>query len=107
MGQDIEQKILDFIIDVFLFGEPVEVGPDESLLEKGIIDSTGLLELVEFLQETYDITIQESDLVRANLDGIAKIAAFVQRKQAAGGEAAVAESGASSAAPQSGGAPSA
>lgn len=78
----IDEQISSFIADNFLFRENLDgLGPTDSLLELGIIDSTGVLELVGFLEETFGMTIADSDIVPENLDSIAAIAAFVGRAQ--------------------------
>lgn len=79
----VEQEIRQFIIDNFLFGE-VERCPsnDDSLLEQGIVDSTGVLELVAFLESKYGIEINGKELVPANLDSLNKLCDFVARKTA-------------------------
>ena len=83
MGPLIEQTIRAFIIDTFLFGESNnEVTDTDSLLEKGIIDSTGVLELVGFIEETYGIKVKDEELIPENLDSIANVADFIRRKQA-------------------------
>jgi len=79
----VEQEIRQFIIDNFLFGE-VERNPsnDDSLLEQGIVDSTGVLELVAFLEKQFGIQIHGNELVPANLDSLNKLFDFVARKTA-------------------------
>jgi len=79
----VEQEIRQFIIDNFLFGE-VERTPsnDDSLLEQGIVDSTGVLELVAFLEKKFGIQIHGNELVPANLDSLNKLFDFVARKTA-------------------------
>lgn len=79
----IERDIRQFIVDNFLFGE-VERTPasDDSLLEQGIVDSTGILEMVAFLENRYDIEIREDELVADNLDSLNKLVDFVGRKTA-------------------------
>ena len=77
----IEQEIRQFIIDNFLFGEPEsQLSNDDSLLDQGIIDSMGVLELVTFLEDKYEIEIPDDELVPANLDSINRLVQFVQRK---------------------------
>jgi acyl carrier protein len=77
---DVEQEIRGFVIDNFLYGQPLELMPGDSLLEKGIIDSTGVLELVTFLETQYSITIEDDEVVPGNLDSIENLTAFVTRK---------------------------
>jgi acyl carrier protein len=74
-------EIRRFVVDNFLFGrENVELSADSSFLESGIIDSTGTLELIQFIEEKYQITVDDEDLVPANLDSINRVVAYVNRK---------------------------
>jgi acyl carrier protein len=79
----VEQEIRQFIVDNFLFGE-VERSPsnDDSLIEQGIVDSTGVVELVAFLESKYGIEIHGNELIPANLDSLNKLLDFVARKTA-------------------------
>jgi acyl carrier protein len=74
------QKIRAFVIENYLFGEEGKLGNDDSFLETGIIDSTGVLELVRFLEATYGIKVADEELIPDNLDSINKIVAFLQAK---------------------------
>jgi acyl carrier protein len=77
----IEQELREFVINNFLFGQGGNgLSNDDSFLEKGIIDSTGVLELVAFLEEKFQITLQDEELVPANLDSINYLVGFLQRK---------------------------
>ena len=79
--QIIEQEIRQFIIDNFLFGElDVMLSGDDSLLDRGIIDSTGVLELVAFLEDKYVLKVQDDELVPQNLDSVDGLVQFVNRK---------------------------
>jgi acyl carrier protein len=72
-----------FIIENFLFGDAASMPDDRaSLLESGVLDSTGVLELVGFIEETWDFAMADDDIVPANLDSVTKIAAFVMSKRA-------------------------
>jgi acyl carrier protein len=77
---DIEQNVRDFVVTNFLFGQPLQLDPTDSLLEKGIIDSTGVLELIAFLESQYGIAMEDGEVVPENLDSLHNIAAFVARK---------------------------
>jgi len=84
MSQTAESRIRSFIVTTFLFGEGGDdIADDDSLLEKGIIDSTGVLELVSFLSESDGIEVEDDELIRDNFDSIQKLAAYVARKQSA------------------------
>ena len=75
-----EKEIREFIVENFLFGERNGLDIHTSFLESGIIDSTGILELVSFLEETYQIEIEDAELVPENLDSIQKVTTFLQSK---------------------------
>lgn len=78
-----EDVVREFIVANFLFGDTERnLSNDDSLLEHGIIDSTGIMELVFFLEATYSIDIDASELVPANLDSINKTVDFIMRKTA-------------------------
>jgi acyl carrier protein len=80
---DIEKKVRSFIEDNFLFREDrAGLSDSESLLDAGLIDSTGILELVAFLESEFAIRMADADIVPANLDSIAAIVAYVQGKTA-------------------------
>ena len=79
--QVIDQEIRQFIIDNFLFGEmDAKLSNDDSLLDRGIIDSTGVLELVAFLEDKYVMKVQDDELVPQNLDSVNGLVRFVNRK---------------------------
>ena len=81
---DIEasEVIRRFIADSFVL-EDDELGPDTSLIDSGIIDSTGVVEIVSFIEDTFDIELDDEDLVAENLDSISRLAKFVDAKRAA------------------------
>ncbi len=74
------EAVREFVVENFLFGngEPLKEGT--SFLEEGIIDSTGILELVMFIEETYRIKVEDDELVPENLDNLKNIAGFLERK---------------------------
>jgi acyl carrier protein len=69
-----------FVVENFLFGDGESLKEDTSFLERGIIDSTGILEVIMFLEETYGIKIEDEELVPENLDSLRNIAKFLERK---------------------------
>ena len=77
----IEQQLRRFIVDSFLYGRDPGFSPDASLLETGTVDSTGMLELIAFLEETYGIAIEEAEMIPENLDSLRHLVAFVERKR--------------------------
>ncbi len=79
----LEQELRRFIKDSFLIGQEAEaLAGDASFLEHGIIDSTGVLELVSFLEQQYGIKVEDSELVPENLDSINQLVRFVNAKLA-------------------------
>ncbi len=80
-----EGEIRVFLAQNFVLGADLDRLPaTASLIETGLIDSTGVLELVAFLEETYDISIADSELVPENLDTIESIVRFLGEKRQAG-----------------------
>ena len=76
-------KLRTFIIDNFMFGEnAASLANNDSFLDKGIIDSTGVLELVSFIQDEYKIVIEDEELIPDNLDSIDKLVHFIEGKLA-------------------------
>lgn len=75
-------EVREFIFKNFLFDDTGSALDDgDSFLEKGIIDSTGMLELVAFLEEKYGIRIEDDELVPENLDSVEKLVQFISRKK--------------------------
>jgi acyl carrier protein len=81
---DIENKVHDFVKQNFVLAATgaAELKSDDSLTKLGLIDSTGVLELIAFIEETFNVTIKDDETIPANLDSLDRIAAFIQRKQA-------------------------
>ncbi len=73
-------KIKSFIVDNFLFGNANGLNDDTSFLEEGIIDSTGVLELINYLEEEFSITVDDEELIPENLDSIDNILVFIGKK---------------------------
>ena len=77
---DIIQDVRRFIVDNFLFGDDDGFAPEASFLENGLVDSVGIMELVSFLEETFNIEIQDDELIPDNLDSLQNIARFIRHK---------------------------
>jgi len=73
-------KVREFVVENFLFGDGKVLKDDTSFMEKGIIDSTGILELVFFLEETFGLSVEDDELVPDNMDSLQNIARFIDRK---------------------------
>ena len=77
-----KSQIKNFIIENFLFGNSDGLDDKASFLEEGIIDSTGVLELVNFLEETYEIQVADEELIPENLDSVNNVIRFIEEKLA-------------------------
>jgi acyl carrier protein len=73
-------KVRAFIVDNFLFGDDSSLKDDSSFLQEHIVDSTGILEIINFLEEEFSIKINDDELLPENLDSLNNIDAFVKRK---------------------------
>lgn len=92
--RDIKAELHRFVVDNFLFRRQAHFSDDDSFLSMGIIDSTGMLELVSFLEKHYGIHVEDTDLIPENLDSVTQMAQFVHRKLHAEEEVATVSSGA-------------
>ena len=77
----IENQIKAYILENFLFSDNGHgLAGDASFLEEGIVDSTGVLELVMFVEETFDITVEDEEIVPENFDSVVQLTAYIHRK---------------------------
>ena len=77
---EINEKIRQFVINNFLLGVTTAVlNDDDSFLEKGIVDSTGILELVSFVEKTFTFRVEDEELIPDNLDSVNKLTAFITK----------------------------
>ena len=72
--------IRDYVIDNFLFGDANGLKDDTSFLDEGIVDSTGIIELVAFVEKSFKIEVEDDDIVPENFDSIANIAKYLENK---------------------------
>jgi acyl carrier protein len=82
MNKTTIEEIREFVGENFLLGREDTLSDDASFLDEGIIDSTGVLELVGFLEQHFEIQIDNEELTTDNLDSLAKVSAYVTRKLA-------------------------
>lgn len=74
-------SLREFIVDNFLFGDDEGFSDGTSFLQTGLIDSVGIMELIAFLENHYQIRIEDHELIPDHLDSIERIAAFIQKKK--------------------------
>jgi acyl carrier protein len=80
---DLVGEIKEYICGTMLIGlSDQSIEPDESLVQRGVVDSTGVLELVEFLQDRFGIVVKDDEITTDNLDSLNSIARYVQQKLA-------------------------
>jgi len=82
MSDDVASRIHTFIVDDLLMGQGMEFADEDSLLEEGIIDSLGLLEIVTFIETEFDIAVQDPDVTLDNFGTVSAIASYVAALQA-------------------------
>ncbi len=77
----IESQIKTYILENFLFSDNgYQLADDASFLEEGIVDSTGVLELVMFVEETFGVTVEDAEIVPENFDSVGQLAAYIRSK---------------------------
>ncbi len=82
----IQQRMRQFIIETFYVTDPAELADDTSLITSGFVDSTGMLEVIAFLESEFGIRIEDREMIPENLETINRVAAFVaQKRQAVAG----------------------
>ena len=82
--QAIRLQVRQYILENLMFSDdPSQLPDDVSLLDRGIIDSTGVLEVVMFIEEAFGVKVRDSDLLPENFDSVARIADFVVRLRSA------------------------
>lgn len=77
---DNSSKIRQFIVENFLFGDGQVLKDNTSFMQEGIIDSTGILELVFFLEETFGVSVEDDELVPENFDSLKRIVKYLEAK---------------------------
>jgi len=79
----VKEQVRNYILDNFLIGLKVnDIQEDTSFLDIGIIDSTGVIELISFLEETYGIRVEDKEMVPENLDSLKNVERYVAQKMA-------------------------
>ncbi|WP_448258201.1 acyl carrier protein [Microbacterium aurum] len=76
------ERVEQFILESLLLGDRAGMpAPTDSLIESGVMDSTGVLELIEFLEQEFEIRVEDAETVLENLDSIQRVVDFVARKR--------------------------
>lgn len=77
----IKEQIRTFVTSNFYVSDPAALKDEESLLDSGVIDSTGVLEVIAFIEDTFGFTVEDMEMLPENLDSIERITNFVIRKK--------------------------
>ena len=80
---EIKERVRKFITTNFYVMDPAALSDDASLLNLGIVDSTGVLEVISFLETEFGLAVDDAEIIPENLDSIGRISAFVSRKSSA------------------------
>jgi acyl carrier protein len=80
---DVKSTVRQFITENFYLPDPAALDDNASLIDLGVVDSTGVLEVISFLESSFELTVKEDETVPENLDSIARITAYVERKRLA------------------------
>ncbi len=82
MTSELQKQVRNFILENYLFTDDESaLGLDESLLDRGIVDSTGMLEIIMFIEDELGVTVEDEEMIPENLDSVNRIAAFVSSKK--------------------------
>lgn len=81
---NVQERVRQFIIQNFYVSDPSELTDDASLIAGGWVDSTGMLEVMSFIETEFGVRVADSEMVPENLDSVSKIALFVARKSTGG-----------------------
>jgi acyl carrier protein len=79
---DLRSRIRDFVVGNFYIPSPKELDDTSSLVEAGVVDSTGVMEIIAFLASSVGVTVEDDEIVPENLDSIERITRYVARKMA-------------------------
>ena len=78
---DTKERVKNFITTNFYVPNPADLTDDASLLDRGIVDSTGVLEIIGFLEQEFGVTVDDAEILPENLDSVGRIADFVAKKK--------------------------
>jgi len=77
----VQDQIKQYLAENFMFSDDgYQLSDSASFLEEGVVDSTGVLELVMFVEETFDVTVEDDEIVPENYDSVAQLAEYIHRK---------------------------
>lgn len=78
--QQIEEQVRQFLSDNFIFDPSIQLGSEDSLMENGVVDSTGILEVIMWVESTFGVHVEDNEVLPENFDSIGNIARYALRK---------------------------
>ncbi len=81
--QDIKNLVRKFLLDNFVMGGNIVINDDTSFMAAHILDSTGFIELILFIEETFDVKVDDAEMLPENFDSLLNIDGYVARKRVA------------------------
>jgi acyl carrier protein len=79
-GMGVLETVKAHVVENFLFGDDSRIDPKTDFLESGILDSTGVLELIGFLEEKFGIRVEDDEVVPDNMNSLEKITFYILKK---------------------------
>jgi acyl carrier protein len=79
----VQERVRGFVLESFYVSDPGELTDDVSLIDSGIVDSTGMLEIILFLESEYGFHVEDHETIPENLETLSRIAVYVDRKRSA------------------------
>ena len=79
--QDTKNLVRNFLLDNFVMGSNVVIADDTSFMERHILDSTGFIELILFIEETFGVKVEDAEMLPENFDSLLNIEGYVERKR--------------------------
>lgn len=79
--QDTKNLARNFLLDNFVMGSNVVIADDTSFMERHILDSTGFIELILFIEETFGVKVEDAEMLPENFDSLLNIEGYVERKR--------------------------
>jgi len=78
--EQIQEEVREFLINNFIFDSSVQLGTEDSLMENGVVDSTGILEVIMWVEQNFGVHVEDSEVLPENFDSIGNISRYAERK---------------------------
>ena len=81
MSADVREKVRAYVTSNFVVAEPSSLADETSLIETGVVDSTGVLEIIGFIEGEFGIKVEDAEMIPANLESVSNLVAYINRKR--------------------------